>query len=177
MADGGFSRVSDAVKKFFSKGESKMAKDYSETIKNAVENFLKGEELKYEFNDDGIFLLGMQLTSKLKSTKIHIIIEESSFLVTAISPIGADTETIPAVAEFIARVNYSLRIGGFVMDARDGEVSYRASLYLDDRAPTQKQVRVMFLTPMMMLDKYGDALTKVIYGFATPQEAIAEAEK
>lgn len=41
----------------------------------------------------------------------------------------------------------------------------------------KKQVAALVYSAVTMMDLYGDALAKVIYGFANPREAVEEAEK
>lgn len=154
-----------------------MAREYSKPIKNAVENFLKEDDWNYEMVDDGVFRTGVKLECKLKSARIYILVYDADFTVTAIIPIGTDEKSMPAMAEFIARVNFGLRIGQFVMNFDDGKVYYRSSMYCGDVPPAKEQIKHLLYVTVAMMDRYGDALAKVIYGFTNPREAVTEAEK
>ena len=66
--------------------------------------------------------------------------------------------------------------GCFEMDYSDGEIRFRTSLFCDDTIPTYEQIKYMFYGNILSIEKYGDALTKVMYGMASPQDAIEEAE-
>lgn len=143
---------------------------------NAVENYLKEDNWKYEIIDDGVFRIGIRLHSKLQHAKMYILVYKEDFTVTAVSPIGADEKTMSAVAEFITRVNYNLLLGGFEMDYDDGEDRYHSSMHCGSTPPTKEQIAHLVYITGSMLDRYGDALAKVIYGFASPREVLAEAE-
>ena len=55
-------------------------------------------------------------------------VDLSQFLFYVIAPVKAPEEVRAAVAEYITRANYGLRIGNFEMDYTDGEVRYKSSL-------------------------------------------------
>ncbi len=155
-----------------------MAKNYSPAIKAAIENFFAEDDWKYEpMNENGIFRTGLSLKSKVKSVKIFINVRSDSFSIMSVLPFGADDNTKAAIAEFITRANYGLFHGNFEMDYSDGELRYKTSLYVGDgNAPTFDQIKEMMYVNFIMVDKYGDGLMKVLFGMATPEEAVREIE-
>ena len=90
------------------------------------------------------------------------------------------TQEVPAVrrsamAEFLTRANYGLRIGDFEMDFDDGEVRFRTSLDTAEEALSPAMLKQLVTHNAMQMDSYLPGIGAVIRG-ATPVEAIAMAE-
>lgn len=82
----------------------------------------------------------------------------------------------PAVAEFVARVNYGLRLGNFELDMDRGNVRYKTSVDVMDMTPTPAVVHRMLSTAMGIGDIYVGALHRVLYGNVSPEDAVRDAE-
>ncbi len=94
-----------------------------------------------------------------------------------VAPVKVPEEIRGAVAEFITRANYGLRIGNFEMDYADGEVRYKSSI---DFETTELQTHTLMVTiypAVQTMDHYLPGLMRVIYGGLTPYEAIQEIEQ
>lgn len=94
----------------------------------------------------------------------------------ALTPVHVPEEVRPAVAEFITRANYGLRIGNFELDYSDGEVRYKSSLDFEGETLTPNLIRNAIYPAVMTFDRYLPGLMSVIYGGRTPFEAISEIE-
>ncbi|MCI8497047.1 MAG: YbjN domain-containing protein [Clostridiales bacterium] len=151
--------------------------DCSFAIANAVRDYLNSQEWNFDYKaEKNYFRMGMNLKSKLKSCEVVIRIREDSFTVYAISPISADDNTKSAVAEYITRANYGLKVGNFEMDYSDGEVRYKCHHECGDNAPAQDVVESNVDLSFLMMQRYGDGLLAVIFGVATPEVACQQAE-
>ncbi len=106
----------------------------------------------------------------------QIRIELEQFLFYALAPVKAPPEALPAVAEFITRANYGMRIGNFEMDYNDGEIRYKSSLDFEDEHLTPALIRNTIYPAVRTLDRYLPGLMQVIYGSATAEAAIAQIE-
>jgi hypothetical protein len=98
------------------------------------------------------------------------------FLFYAIAPVKAPEMARPAVAEFITRANYGLRIGNMEMDFADGEVRYKSSLDFEGETLTAGLIKNTIYPAVQTLDRYVPGLMGVIYGGKSPIEAIADVE-
>ncbi len=98
------------------------------------------------------------------------------FLFYVLSPVKAPEESRPAVAEFITRANYGLRIGNFELDYSDGEVRYKSSLDYEGVVLSYELIRNAIYPAVRTMDRYLPGLIKVIYGDPSPAEAISEIE-
>lgn len=106
--------------------------------------------------------------------QIAVNLEQFLFYVTA--SVYVPEELRPAVAEFITRANYGLRIGNFEMDYADGEVRFKTSLDFEGETLSTNLIRNAIYPAVMTMDLYFPGLMKVIFGGRTPFEAIEEIE-
>lgn len=83
----------------------------------------------------------------------------------------------PAVAEFLHRANYGLRIGNFEFDYSDGETRYKTSIDVEGDRLTPQLVKMLVYANVSTTDRYFPGLMKVIYADKDPLEAIEEIEK
>ncbi len=106
----------------------------------------------------------------------QIRIEYEQFVFYAIAPVNVPEDIRPAVAEFITRANYGMRIGNFELDYADGEVRYKASLDFEGEVLTNNFIRRVVYPAVQTMDRYLPGLMKVAFGAMTPVEAIQEIE-
>ena len=155
--------------------------EFSKPIADAIEAYLKSRDWSFKPADEnGAIITGVQLRNKLKSVRILFRAHRDSFTVRILIPIGSGTEPqdLANAAEFITRANYGMRRGCFEMDFDDGEIGFRAGQFCENGdAPTHGTVEDLMFVSVAMVERYGDALLKVIHGFSTPQEAIREVER
>jgi hypothetical protein len=107
----------------------------------------------------------------------QIRVDLDQFLFYVLMPIKVSEDRRPAVAEYITRANYGLRIGNFEMDFSDGEVRYKSSLDFEDAPLSAELIRNAVYPAVQTMDKYLPGLMAIIYGDKPPAEAIAEIEE
>jgi hypothetical protein len=103
-------------------------------------------------------------------------LELEQFLFYVISSVKAPEEARPAVAEFLTRANYGLRIGNFEMDYSDGEIRYKSSLDFEKERLSPTLIRNAIYPAVQTMDRYFPGLMKVMYGQKAPAAAILEVE-
>ena len=157
---------------------------------NSVEENINGLEafatLERFLIDDGwfpqrledkyIYRMGYSGSNGTFTCIAQIRMDLEQFLFYAMAPVKTPEERRHAVAEFITRANYGLRIGNFEMDYSDGEVRYKSSLDFEDAFLTTNLIRNAIYPAVRTLDRYLGGLLKVIYGESDPAELIAEIE-
>ena len=107
----------------------------------------------------------------------QVRVDLQQFIFYAVAPIKAPEESRTAVAEFLTRANYGMRIGNFELDYSDGEVRYKSSLDFEDEELTPNLIRNSIYPAVQTLDSYLPGLMRVAFGGQTPFEAIEEIEK
>ena len=146
-------------------------------LQESVRKFFVDDDWNFD-EKSGIFQAGVNIKNKLGSYRLVVDAEEERFLLCyGILATHADEDRRAAVAEYLARANWGLKIGNFEVDMRDGEVRYKASMTNEEgQAPSKETIQRLIYTIHGMLDQYGDGLLAVIFGFDTPEEAIRKAE-
>lgn len=94
----------------------------------------------------------------------------------SVAGVNCPDDVRPAMAEFITRANYGMAIGNFEMDYNDGEIRYKTSVDVDTGDLTGTVMKPLVYINCLMMDKYLPGIMKVIYGGASPAEAVAEVE-
>jgi hypothetical protein len=153
---------------------------YSSVIAKQVDLYLDSQEWHYDFDSEkGIFDFGVNISSKVKTVRIKILLGDDYFTVYATAPMRADENDLAAMNllnEYLARANFGLRTGNFELDFRDGEMRYKASLFSADEIPSQKMVERVVDMTFLMWKRYGDGMLNVLYGGKSPADEIAAAE-
>jgi len=106
--------------------------------------------------------------------QVHVELEQLIFY--AVAPVKVPEEFRPAIAEFIARANYGMRIGNFELDFSDGEVRYKSSLDFEDATLTPALIKNAIYPAVRTMDEYLPGIMGVIYGNKSAAEAVAEIE-
>ena len=143
-----------------------------------IRKFLEEDDWKYQVEKENedvvIFRMGIRIDGKLARCDIRIICEEDRVISLANIGVFADEKRYAEAAEFITRVNYELaNMSKFEMDFRDGEI--RACYEVDcggEMQLTEDVVEGIVYLPANMFDRYGNALLDVLFGYATPEEAV-----
>jgi hypothetical protein len=105
---------------------------------------------------------------------VRVDLEE--FLFYVVAPVRVPDAVRPAVAEFITRANYGMRIGNFELDYSDGEVRFKSSFNFENEVLTEETIRNTLYPAVHTIDRYLPGLLRVSFGGATPVEAIEEIE-
>jgi hypothetical protein len=105
---------------------------------------------------------------------VRVDLEE--FLFYTVAPVRVPEAVRPAVAEFVTRANYGMRIGNYELDYSDGEVRYKSSINFEDEVLTEEAIRNAIYPAVQTADRYLPGLLRVSFGGATPLEAIEEIE-
>lgn len=101
---------------------------------------------------------------------------DGQFTFHSVLPLLVPEQQRQAMAEFITRANYGLNIGNFEMDFNDGEIRYKTGITLEDDSLTQSMIRPQVYANVLMMDRYLPAMLDVIYGGASPKDAVQSVE-
>lgn len=129
-----------------------------------------------QLEDRYVYRMGFSGKNGQTACYAQIRVDLEQFIFYVIAPVKAPEEARLAVAEFITRANYGLRIGNFELDFNDGEVRYKSSLDFEGVTLTTELIEHAIYPAVQTMDRYLPELMKVIYGDKPPAEAIAEIE-
>jgi hypothetical protein len=107
---------------------------------------------------------------------LRVIEDKYVVLFYSMCPVKAPPEKRPILADFLTRANYGLYLGNFEMDYNDGEVRFKTSLDVEGDHLTNALMKRLTYNNVTVMDRYLPGIFSVIYGGASPTEAIAQVE-
>ncbi len=105
-----------------------------------------------------------------------VIEEKKRVAFYSICPVNVPEERRNILSELVTRANYCLLMGNFEMDFSDGEIRFKTSIDVSGDRITFALLRQLIYTNVLTMDQYLPAIMAVIYGNATPEQAIAQIE-
>lgn len=105
-----------------------------------------------------------------------VIEEKKRVAFYSICPVNVPEERRNLISELLTRANYCLLMGNFEMDFSDGEIRFKTSIDVSGDRITFALLRQLIYTNVLTMDQYLPAIMSVIYGNATPEQAIAQIE-
>ncbi len=155
--------------------------NYSESIANAINNYLTDEKWHFDFNEQlGVFNFGLYISGIIKKIDFIIDVNEDYYTVYAICPVGVDEndeEAKARMAEYICRVNYRIKNGLFELDMDDGEIRFRNFVDCEDVVLTSDIVKNSIACPAVMFKHYSSGIADMIFGKAKASDAVELSEK
>ena len=140
--------------------------------------FLDAAGLAYHTNStkQESTVFSMTMTGKTASFRTHLEIKEAQkrIFVYVICPIKVPEMKLSAVAEFLMRCNYSMALGSFDVDFRDGEVRFRNGIDVEGGVLSKEMVRQLVMLSVATMDRFFGGLMQVVYGSSVPLEAFDE---
>jgi hypothetical protein len=107
----------------------------------------------------------------------QVRVDLEQFIFYVVMPVRAPANMRTAVAEYITRANYGLRIGNFEMDFDDGEVRYKSSIDFEGVELTPGLIRNTIYPAVQTMDRYLPGVLSVVFGGKSAEEAIAAIEE
>ena len=155
-------------------------REHLQEVRAAIEKFFEHDKAKYlPFDERNIASAVYAVNTKFGHVTVFFRAYEDKLILRMVIPLNVGEQERQKVGEFILRANYGLRIGGFDFDFDDGEISYRIALYCGEKdfaPPTYEQIDFAVIVGLMMIEKYGNALVKVMFGLLEPEDAVEDAE-
>jgi hypothetical protein len=94
----------------------------------------------------------------------------------SVMPVKCGKERLLAAMEYITRVNFNLPLGNFEMDLEDGEVRFKTSVNVEGLALTEEAALDLLVSNVVVADRYLSGLMSVVFGGASPEEAVEKME-
>ena len=114
---------------------------------------------------------------KLQTARMLVLVREDNLSTLTTIPLAADEDNRLAVAEYLTRANFNMRNGNFELNMADGEIRFKTYLHASGGQLDIAGARLAVLMPFLMIDRYGDGLLEVLFGFRSPREAMEEIEQ
>ena len=147
-------------------------------IREAVERYLRRKRAKYlPFDNSHTAYVRYEIKARFEYADVEIKTCVDKIIIKMIVPVRAPEDERVKVGEFLHRVNAEEDIGNFDYNVDSGEVRYRVTVYCGKNhfePPNYEQLDLAFTTARRMLDKYGDAIVKIMYGLAEPADVFLD---
>ena len=152
---------------------------YSQPIADMLRGFFSVSGISAAFEEKpscGLFTLRIKLRCRLQTAQMVVIVREDNFSTLTTIPLSADENSRLAVAEYLTRVNFNMRNGNFELNMDTGEIRFKTYVHVGAGQPDIGAARFAVMLPFLMLDRFGDGLLEVLFGFKSPREAFEAAE-
>lgn len=153
---------------------------YSTAICDALRALLAQSSIHTRFEErggSGVFIIQMKLRCKLQTARMFIVVRDNSFSTLTTIPLSADENYRLAVAEYLTRANFNMRNGNFEMNMEDGEIRFKTYFHVGGGTLDPAGAHAAIMLPFLMIDRYGDGLLEVLFGFKSPKEAFEAVAK
>ena len=150
-----------------------------EEIVDAVRDWLDGDDWHYEYNaEKHLIKMGINLKSKIKSSRIFVDIKQDCYAVYLYAPISGDKNNMGELIKYITMANYGLLNGNFEVDTDDGEIRYKTFVNCDGlQSLSPEVIQDSIYLGCLMMDRYGDGIAALALGFSDAETEIKKAEK
>jgi hypothetical protein len=102
--------------------------------------------------------------------------EQEQFVFYSICPINVPENKRLAMAEFLTRANSGMIIGNFELDFAYGEIRFKTSIDVQGDFLSFELIKQLVYANVTMMDEYLPGIMSIIYGNASPEDAIAQVE-
>jgi hypothetical protein len=102
--------------------------------------------------------------------------QQEQFVFYSVGPVNAPENKRLAIAEFLTRANSGMIIGNFELDFADGEIRYKTSIDVQGDFLSFELIKQLVYANVTMMDEYLPGIMSIIYGNASPEDAIAQVE-
>ncbi len=144
-------------------------------ILDCIETYLIENDWNY-VNDQNKIFCGVN--GKNASFKLYFYANEKTehilILTTIDTKIPDDKKLL--VAEYIARANYGLNMGGFELNMETGEVQYKVGMSVRNSILNMEMIEDMIDISVFTSDHYYIGLMEVLFAGKAPSDAIFETE-
>ena len=151
---------------------------YSQQIADRLREIFASMNVNASFEEKAncaIFATRLKLRCRLQSAQMVILVREDSFSTLTTIPLAADEGNRLAVAEYLTRVNFNMRNGNFELNMETGEIRFKTYVHVGAGDVDSAAARLAIMLPFMMIERFGDGLVEVLFGFKSPREAFAAA--
>ncbi|HZW04896.1 MAG TPA: YbjN domain-containing protein [Anaerolineaceae bacterium] len=144
---------------------------------DTVRQFFDDDEW-YFMQMDSRPVLQMSHTGQSGRWPCYAQVDEGDFMFFfySVCPVTVPESQRSAMAEYLTRANYGLKVGNFEMDFSDGEVRFKTSLDVENGELPLPLVSNLVYANVWTMDRYLPGIFEVIYGHKTPEQAILTVE-
>ena len=138
--------------------------------------FITPEQDSFRSESDILSLVGADKTDRADVLSFKRLAKKITDVFYPDRKPAADENSRLAVAEYLTRANFNMRNGNFELNMEDGEIRFKTYVHVGASKPDLGVAKLAVTLPFFMLDRFGDGLLEVLFGFKSPREAFEAAE-
>jgi hypothetical protein len=147
-------------------------------ITGPLVDFFEADDWPVVFDANlGCYVARFQGSQATWTCKAYALDEESRFVFYSIAPVHADEAHRDALLEYLMRANDGLIIGSFELSFSTGEIRFRTSVDVDEATLEQPIIKHLIYANVQAMDRYLGGMMLVLADGASPEDAIARAER
>ena len=153
---------------------------FGEVVHDVLREFFVLSNIDAGFEEQagcGVFTFRTKLHCRMQTAQMTVLVREDNFSTLTAIPLAADKNSRLAVAEYLTRVNFNMRNGNFELDMETGEIRFKTYVHVGGGRPDRGATRLAVMLPFLMLDRFGDGLLEVLFGFKSPREAFESVQR
>ena len=149
--------------------------DYQQDLADAWLDHFRTHGVKYSFDaEHGIIMFEMRLDKcKISTAKVIIILRESFFTVFTVLPLQCEEQHRSELAILLNRINYTIALGDFEMNADNGEIRFRYSVDTKEYIPGDEMMVRSIAFGLHKIQEWADPVTAILFGLTTADKAFA----
>lgn len=151
-------------------------RSYSKEIVRSIQNHVEENDLCVSFDEEeGNFDFVLNVPGTISILHYTIQVLDHDYVVTASCPVrpdAGDPAMMATMAEFLCRANYGLKNGGFQMDFRKGNLTFRCYVNCEDAYLSDKMIRASIGVPAAMMRHYAKGIVGVLFQGMDAEDAV-----
>ncbi len=148
--------------------------DYQQDVADAWREHFDSHNVKYQFDEEhGLLMFEMRVDKcKISTVKVIIALRESFFTVFTILPLQCEEDKRAELAQLLNRINYTVALGNFEMNADNGELRFRYSVDTKEYVPGDETMVRSIAYGLHKIREWSDPITAILFGLTTADKAV-----
>ena len=140
-----------------------------------IHDYLESENFEFRpMGEDGYFVDGL-LKMRTCGFSFGVTAHEYGIRTVCICPVKAPEECQADVAEYLTRVNHTLKTGCFSLDYESGTVEFHNYLPCEEAIPSLEDLEFTIQYPLLAIHKFQSGLADCLTGCGRPRESFERA--
>jgi hypothetical protein len=143
-----------------------------------VKQFFTNDNWNFrELEDNNVLEMAIKGNNARWTCYAQVNEEQENFFFYSVYEEHIPEERRKAMAEFVTRANYGLKVGNFELDFSDGEVRFKTSIDVEKDRLTPALITNLVAANIWSMDRYWPGITAVAFEDVEPKQAIEKIEE
>jgi hypothetical protein len=152
--------------------------DVGQKMIEAVETYIQTMNWRYEKITSQPTRVGYKMSFKMRNGSYRMFFDltpdQYSLAIYCYSPVDIPIEAIPAVSDFVNRVNFNIYHGKLELNMDDGTVRYSCAVCLEDSPLTPGIISYMENSAAFGMDDHFPSLMTIVHGGKKPKQVFED---